>query len=80
MAPAVCGHQERGSRRRSHILVEEWFVAGACDGFNLMCPAYPDSLDDFVDLVVPELQRRGLFRTTYPGTTWRDSLGMWSFA
>ncbi|MFL1595134.1 LLM class flavin-dependent oxidoreductase [Rhodococcus ruber] len=60
--------------------IEEWFVAGACDGFNLMCPAYPDSLDDFVDLVVPELQRRGLFRTAYPGDTLRDSLGLWSFA
>ena len=46
--------------------IEAWFVAGACDGFDLMCPAYPDSLDDFVDLVVPELQRRGLFRTV-PG-------------
>ncbi len=45
-----------------------------------MCPAYPDSLDDFVDLVVPELQRRSLFRATYPGTTLRDSLGLWSFA
>lgn len=56
--------------------IEEWFEAGACDGFNLMCPAYPDSLDDFVDLVVPELQRRGLFRTEYPGTTLRDSLGL----
>jgi len=56
--------------------IEEWFSAGACDGFNLMCPAYPDSLDDFVDLVVPELQRRGLFRTEYPGSTLRDSLGL----
>ncbi|RVW00311.1 LLM class flavin-dependent oxidoreductase [Rhodococcus xishaensis] len=55
--------------------VEEWFVAGACDGFNLMCPAYPDSLDDFVDLVVPDLQRRSLFRTAYPGRTLRDTLG-----
>ncbi|MCK0089612.1 LLM class flavin-dependent oxidoreductase [Rhodococcus sp. F64268] len=56
--------------------IEEWFVTGACDGFNLMCPAYPDSLDDFVDLVVPELQRRGLFRAEYPGSTLRDSLGL----
>ncbi|RVW00897.1 LLM class flavin-dependent oxidoreductase [Rhodococcus spongiicola] len=56
--------------------IEEWFVAGACGGFNLMCPAYPDSLDDFVDLVVPELQRRGLFRPAYPGHTLRDTLGL----
>ncbi|MFF0283661.1 LLM class flavin-dependent oxidoreductase [Rhodococcus aetherivorans] len=55
--------------------IEEWFVAGACDGFNLMCPAYPDSLDDFVDLVIPELQQRDLFRTEYPGTTLRKTLG-----
>ncbi|WP_305094231.1 LLM class flavin-dependent oxidoreductase [Prescottella sp. R16] len=55
--------------------IEEWFRSGACDGFNLMCPTYPASLDDFVDLVVPELQRRNLFRSEYPGTTLRDSLG-----
>ncbi|MGN5734979.1 LLM class flavin-dependent oxidoreductase [Arthrobacter psychrochitiniphilus] len=53
-----------------------WFESGACDGFNLMCPAYPDSLRDFVDLVVPILQERGLFRTSYEGSTLRENLGL----
>ncbi len=56
--------------------IQEWFESGACDGFNLMCPAYPDSLKDFVDLVVPILQDRGIFRTAYPGSTLRDNLGL----
>ncbi|MEI6202687.1 MAG: nitrilotriacetate monooxygenase, partial [Enhydrobacter sp.] len=46
------------------------------DGFNVM-PAYqPGSLLDFVDMVIPELQRRGLFRTEYEGTTLRENLGL----
>ncbi|HEY9344042.1 MAG TPA: hypothetical protein VIQ53_01970, partial [Inquilinus sp.] len=46
------------------------------DGFNVMFPYLPGGLDDFVDRVVPELQRRGLFRTEYEGTTLRDHLGL----
>ncbi|MFL4475929.1 LLM class flavin-dependent oxidoreductase [Paeniglutamicibacter sp. MACA_103] len=56
--------------------IEEWFTSGACDGFNLMCPTFPAGLDDFVQLVVPVLQERGLFRTSYPGTTLRETLGL----
>ncbi|MBJ6359915.1 LLM class flavin-dependent oxidoreductase [Paenibacillus sp. GCM10012307] len=52
--------------------LEEWFVKGAADGFNLVFPHLPGCLDDFVDLVVPELQRRGLFRTEYTGNTLRE--------
>lgn len=56
--------------------LEEWFNAGAADGFNVM-PAYlPDELTKFVDLVVPELQRRGLFRREYEGKTLRENLGI----
>jgi FMN-dependent oxidoreductase (nitrilotriacetate monooxygenase family) len=56
--------------------MEHWFRDGAADGFNVM-PAYlPGSLKDFVDLVVPELQRRGLFRTEYESTTLRGNLGL----
>jgi alkanesulfonate monooxygenase len=56
--------------------MEEWFVKGACDGFCVM-PAYiPGAHDDFCNLVIPELQRRGLFRTEYEGTTLRDNLGL----
>jgi FMN-dependent oxidoreductase (nitrilotriacetate monooxygenase family) len=56
--------------------LEEWFVAGAADGFNLMPPWFPGAFDDFVDHVVPILQRRGLFRTEYTGHTLRDHLGL----
>ena len=54
----------------------EWFLAFGVDGF-LIQPAYlPGGLDDFVDLVIPELQQRGLFRTEYEGTTLRENLGL----
>jgi FMN-dependent oxidoreductase (nitrilotriacetate monooxygenase family) len=56
--------------------LEEWFTTGAADGFNIMPPVLPQSLEDFVALVIPELQRRGLFRTAYEGTTLRESLGL----
>jgi N-acetyl-S-(2-succino)cysteine monooxygenase len=56
--------------------LEEWFVAGAADGFNIMPPWFPGAFDDFVDLVVPILQKRGLFRTEYTGHTLRDHLGL----
>jgi FMN-dependent oxidoreductase (nitrilotriacetate monooxygenase family) len=56
--------------------LQQWFEDGAADGFNVMPPTLPGGLDDFVDLVVPELQRRGLFRTEYTGTTLRDHYGL----
>jgi FMN-dependent oxidoreductase (nitrilotriacetate monooxygenase family) len=56
--------------------LEEWFVTGAADGFNLMPPWFPGAFDDFVDEVVPILQRRKLFRTEYAGHTLRDHLGL----
>lgn len=56
--------------------MEDWFVSGAADGFNIMFPHLPGGLDDFVDLVVPELQRRGLFKQDYTGTTLREHLGL----
>jgi alkanesulfonate monooxygenase len=56
--------------------MEEWLETRACDGFNVMFPHVPVGLDEFVDRVVPELQRRGLFRTEYEGTTLRDHLGL----
>ena len=56
--------------------MEEWLVSRGSDGFNVMFPYLPEGLDDFVDRVVPELQRRGLFRTEYEGTTLRDHLGL----
>jgi FMN-dependent oxidoreductase (nitrilotriacetate monooxygenase family) len=53
-----------------------WFEHGAADGFNLMPDAVPSGLEAFVDHVVPILQRRGVFRTQYAGTTLRDHLGL----
>jgi FMN-dependent oxidoreductase (nitrilotriacetate monooxygenase family) len=55
---------------------EHWFTTGACDGFNIMFSSTPGGLNDFVELVVPELQKRGLFRTHYTGQTLRDHLGL----
>lgn len=56
--------------------MQEWLEAGACDGFNLLFAHYPKPLEEFVDLVVPELQRRGVFRTEYEGRTLRENLGV----
>jgi FMN-dependent oxidoreductase (nitrilotriacetate monooxygenase family) len=56
--------------------LEMWFQDGAADGFNIMPPYYPETFVEFVDLVVPELQRRGLYRTAYPGPMLRDTLGL----
>jgi FMN-dependent oxidoreductase (nitrilotriacetate monooxygenase family) len=56
--------------------MEEWLLTDACDGFNVMFPYLPGGLDDFVDRVVPELQRRGLFRSEYEGATLRENLGL----
>ncbi|MFE7384620.1 LLM class flavin-dependent oxidoreductase [Streptomyces zhihengii] len=56
--------------------LEEWFTSGAADGFNIMPPHLPGGLEDFVDHVVPLLQRRGLFRTEYAGRTLRDHYGL----
>jgi len=56
--------------------MQEWFEAGACDGFWLSPDVYEDGIDTFVDQVVPLLQQRGLFHTDYEGDTLRDHLGI----
>ena len=56
--------------------LEEWYRGGAADGFNIMPQVLPAGLTEFAELVVPELQRRGLFRTRYEGTTLRENLGL----
>ena len=56
--------------------MQAWLETEASDGFNVMFPTVPAGLDDFVDQVVPELQRRGVFRTSYEGSTLRDHLGL----
>lgn len=56
--------------------LEHWFKTGAADGFNILAPTLPHGLKDFAELVIPELQRRGLFRTEYTGRTLREHLGL----
>jgi alkanesulfonate monooxygenase len=66
----------RGTPERIADHMEEWFVNEGADGFNVMPPYLPGGLDDFVEKVVPVLQRRGLFRTEYEGKTLRENLGL----
>jgi FMN-dependent oxidoreductase (nitrilotriacetate monooxygenase family) len=56
--------------------LETWFTTGAADGFNVMPSHFLGGLADFVDMVVPILQARGLYRTEYEGTTLRDLMGL----
>ena len=56
--------------------MEEWFTAPACDGFVLAATHMPGAYEDVVRLLVPELQRRGLFHKDYAGTTLRETLGL----
>jgi hypothetical protein len=56
--------------------MEAWFAGGACDGFVIAATHIPGSFEDFVHFVVPELQRRGIFRKDYTGATLRDHLGL----
>jgi N-acetyl-S-(2-succino)cysteine monooxygenase len=65
-----------GTPQQIADVMEHWFKNGACDGFNVMPAWLPGSLTDFVDMVIPELQRRGLFRTKYEGKTLRENLGL----
>src|ERR1700678_902722 len=56
--------------------MQEWLETEASDGFTIMFPYLPGGLDDFVEQVVPELQRRGIFRREYEGKTLRENLGL----
>jgi hypothetical protein len=56
--------------------MQEWLEAEACDGFNVPPATLPGGAEDFVDMVVPELQRRRVFRTENDGRTLRENLGL----
>jgi alkanesulfonate monooxygenase len=56
--------------------MEDWFTSRGCDGFNILPPFYPQPVRDVFHLLIPELQRRGLFHTEYAGTTLRENLGL----
>lgn len=66
----------RGTPMQAADHMQEWLEGGAADGFMLIFPAMPSGMQDFVDGVVPELQRRGLLRTEYTSTTLRGHLGL----
>jgi len=65
-----------GSLQTIADTLEKWFLEGAADGFSVNAAYFPGEFDEFVGLVVPELQRRGLYRKAYTGTTLRDHLGL----
>ncbi|CAM3283198.1 LLM class flavin-dependent oxidoreductase [Paenibacillus lupini] len=71
------GHREIvGTPAQIADQLEEWFLNEGADGFNVMPPTFPEGLNDIVELVIPELQRRGLFRTEYESNTLRGNLGL----
>jgi len=65
-----------GTPEQTADALQTWFESGAADGFNVMGPALPSALEDFVEQVVPILRRRGLFRGDYSGRTLRDHYGL----
>jgi alkanesulfonate monooxygenase len=66
----------KGSPKTVADELENWFQNRAADGFNIMAPYFPGGLTNFVDLVIPELQKRGIFRMDYTGSTLREHLGV----
>ena len=71
------GHwQVIGTPEQIADALEERFLAHGADGYNVMAPILPGGLTDFIELVLPELRRRNLFRSEYAGTTLREHLGL----
>src|SRR3546814_10949331 len=69
MIPLTSGPAMKGSAAQVADQMEDWYMSGACDGLMIGTPVSPKGLEDFVDLVVTELQRRSLFSTEYTGCT-----------
>jgi alkanesulfonate monooxygenase SsuD/methylene tetrahydromethanopterin reductase-like flavin-dependent oxidoreductase (luciferase family) len=76
IAGSYGGFQIAGTPADIADTMQEWLETEASDGFNVMFHTVPSGLHEFVDLVVPELQRRGLFRREYEGATLREHLGL----
>lgn len=71
------GHwQVIGTPEQIADALEARFLAHGADGYNVMAPILPGGLTDFIELVLPELRKRGLFRSEYAGTTLREHLGL----
>jgi alkanesulfonate monooxygenase len=73
---AMGGNLVRGTASQIADFIEDWYRSEACDGFILSMPVEPRSLRAFVELVVPELERRGLRTPDYPGKTLRENMGL----
>jgi alkanesulfonate monooxygenase len=69
-------HTVIGTPEQIVAVMEEWFLGGAADGFNILPAISPFGVTEFVDHVVPVLQKKGLFRTAYEHTTMRGNLGL----
>lgn len=74
--PSMGGSMVRGTAADVADVLEDWYRGKACDGFVLSIPVQPRCLRDFVDLVVPELRRRGLRPPSYRGATLRENMGL----
>ncbi len=66
----------KGSPTQVADEMEAWYTGKACDGFNVLVPVLPRGLTEFVDLVIPELQKRGLFKKEYSGRNLREGMGL----
>jgi alkanesulfonate monooxygenase SsuD/methylene tetrahydromethanopterin reductase-like flavin-dependent oxidoreductase (luciferase family) len=76
MAAARGHYVFAGTPEQVAELIEDWFYDGVADGINLMPPVLPKMLDVFIDEVVPLLQKKGIFRTSYQGDTLREHYGL----
>ena len=74
--PSIGAPLFRGTPRQIVDEMEDWYKSKACDGFTILAPLAPRGLRNFVDLVVPELQRRGLFRREYESSTLRGNMNL----
>ena len=72
----MCIRDRVGTARHIADQMQEWLETEGADGFNVMFPWLPGGLDAFTEQVVPELQRRGIFRREYEGRTLRENLGL----
>lgn len=74
--PQMAGNMFKGDPAEVADVMEQWYKAKGCDGFMIAAPVVPTGMERFTRLVVPELQRRGLFRREYEGRTLRENLGL----
>jgi alkanesulfonate monooxygenase len=72
----MAGNMFTGDAKQVADRMEEWYVGKGCDGFMVAAPVVPTGMERFARLVIPELQRRGLFRSEYEGKTLRENLGL----